>query len=549
MPLRTRPDFRSLLSRTPPRLNVDDFVTVNRRHVLRSLGASALLTAGGGLFTQRAWSQPALGVNPFTLGVASGDPAPDGFVIWTKLAPRPLERGAGMPQKPVEVEWAVAGDEGMQKIVQQGKSIAHPELGHAVHVELAGLEPSRDYFYRFTVGGERSVVGRARTFPRAGAPLAQLRFAVAGCQRYEAGLFTAFRRIAAERFDFIFHYGDYIYEYPLIPRPGVKTPWPIIRVMPDEPGECLTLDDYRHRYALYKLDADLQAAHASAPFIMSFDDHEVVNDWAGEATVKQVPREPFLLRRAAAFQAWYEHLPLRRAQMPRGHDVLAHRRLMCGDLLTINVLDTRQYRTGTSCGARVMAGCADALEPNRTMLGEAQERWLYNSFNQPLRWTLLAQQVPIMRADRNPDPAIFAPSMDKWDGAVVARDRLFAAVAQSRLSNLIVVDGDVHFNCAGELKQDFADEKSASLGVEFVTTSISSLADGYDTNPRHTALMQQDPHIKFYNGQRGYVRHVVTPQHWQADYQVLDKVSAPGGVISTRKSFVVDSGNSRLQDA
>ena len=549
MPLRTRPDFRSLLSRTPPRLNVDDFVTVNRRHVLRSLGASALLTAGGGLFTQRAWSQPALGVNPFTLGVASGDPAPDGFVIWTKLAPRPLERGAGMPQKPVEVEWAVAGDEGMQKIVQQGKSIADPELGHAVHVELAGLEPSRDYFYRFTVGGERSVVGRARTFPRAGAPLAQLRFAVAGCQRYEAGLFTAFRRIAAERFDFIFHYGDYIYEYPLIPRPGVKTPWPIIRVMPDEPGECLTLDDYRHRYALYKLDADLQAAHASAPFIMSFDDHEVVNDWAGEATVKQVPREPFLLRRAAAFQAWYEHLPLRRAQMPRGHDVLAHRRLMCGDLLTINVLDTRQYRTGTSCGARVMAGCADALEPNRTMLGEAQERWLYNSFNQPLRWTLLAQQVPIMRADRNPDPAIFAPSMDKWDGAVVARDRLFAAVAQSRLSNLIVVDGDVHFNCAGELKQDFADEKSASLGVEFVTTSISSLGDGYDTNPRHTALMQQDPHIKFYNGQRGYVRHVVTPQHWQADYQVLDKVSAPGGVISTRKSFVVDSGNSRLQDA
>ena len=362
-------------------------------------------------------------------------------------------------------------------------------------------------------------------------------------------MFTAFRRIAAERFDFIFHYGDYIYEYPLIPRPGVKTPWPIIRVMPDEPGECLTLDDYRHRYALYKLDADLQAAHASAPFIMSFDDHEVVNDWAGEATVKQVPREPFLLRRAAAFQAWYEHLPLRRAQMPRGHDVLAHRRLMCGDLLTINVLDTRQYRIGTSCGARVMAGCADALEPNRTMLGEAQERWLYNSFNQPLRWTLLAQQVPIMRADRNPDPAIFAPSMDKWDGAVVARDRLFAAVAQSRLSNLIVVDGDVHFNCAGELKQDFADEKSASLGVEFVTTSISSLGDGYDTNPRHTALMQQDPHIKFYNGQRGYVRHVVTPQHWQADYQVLDKVSAPGGVISTRKSFVVDSGNSRLQDA
>ena len=533
-------------------LNVDEFATVNRRRLLRALGgvgATGLLTATGGLFSCAVWGQPAFATNPFTLGVASGDPAPDGFVIWTKLAPKPLERGAGMPKKPVEVEWLVAADEGMQKVVQQGKAIAHPELGHAVHVEVAGLEPARDYFYQFVVGGERSRVGRSRTFPRAGAPLAQLRFAAAGCQRYEAGYYTAYQKIAEERFDFVFHYGDYIYEYPTL-RPGSAVPWPVIRVMPGEPGECFTLDDYRHRYALHQLDADLQAAHASAPFIMSFDDHEVVNDWAGESTVKQVPREQFLLRRAAGFQAWYEHLPLRRTQLPKGPDILASRRLAIGDLLAVNVLDTRQYRTGTTCGARVMADCAEALEPNRTMLGDAQERWLYDSFRKPAaHWTLLAQQIPVMRQDRNPDPNIFGPSMDKWDGAVAARDRLFAAVEQSKLSNLVVIDGDVHFNCAGELKKNFADEKSATLGVEFVGTSITSLGDGYDTNNRHKLLMQQDPHIKFYNGQRGYVRHVVTPERWQADYQVLDKVSVPDGRMSTRKRFVVESGNSRLVDA
>ena len=536
--------------RFPWQLNVDDFATVNRRRVLQRLGVAGLVTAGSGLFARSVWSQLAFTSNPFSLGVASGDPAPDGFVMWTKIAPKPLERGAGMPKKPVDVEWVVAADEGMRTIVQKGKAIAHPELGHAVHVEVTGLEPARDYFYQFTVGSERSPVGRSRTFPRAGAAVAQLRFGVAGCQRYEAGFFTAYRRIAAERFDFVFHYGDYIYEYRSV-KPG-GLPYTVVRVMPGEPDECFTLDDYRHRYSLHQLDADLQAAHASAPFIMSFDDHEVANNWAGDVPDKPAPREAFLLRRAAAFQAWYEHMPLRRAQLPSGPDILAYRRLMVGDLLAMNVLDTRQYRSDQPCGDGIKANCAEALEPHRTMLGDKQEQWLYDSFrasdaNRP-RWTLLAQQVPIMRADRNPDPNIFAPSMDKWDGAVAARDRLFAAVENARLRNLVVVDGDVHYNSAGELKKNFADEKSATLGVEFVATSISSLGDGYDTNNRHHALMQQDPHIKFYNAQRGYVRHVVTPETWQADFQVLDKVSVPDGRMTTRKRFVVENGNSRLVD-
>ena len=203
------------------RVDVDDFCTVNRRTLLRGLGTTALLTATGGLFRGGVWASPVFAASPFALGVASGDPAPDGFVLWTKIAPRPFERGGGMPRKAVEVTWAVATDERMRQVTQQGTAMAHPELGHAVHVEVGGLEPGRDYFYHFTIGGERSPVGRARTLPAVGAPVAQLRFGVAGCQRYDDGYFTAYRQIAAERFDFVFHYGDYIYEYRVV-RPGER---------------------------------------------------------------------------------------------------------------------------------------------------------------------------------------------------------------------------------------------------------------------------------------------------------------------------------------
>jgi alkaline phosphatase D len=534
-------------NRFPARLDIDEFCTVNRRTLLRGLGAAAVLTATGGLFRSGGWASPVFAASPFSLGVAAGDPTPDGFVIWTKIAPRPFERSGGMPRKAVEVDWAVATDERLRQVVQKGTATAHPELGHAVHVEVAGLEPGRDYFYQFTIGGERSRTGRARTLPPAGAPMAQLRFGVAGCQRYEDGYFTAYRQIATERFDFVFHYGDYIYEYRVI-RPGER-PVPTVRVMRDEPDEIYTLDDYRHRYAIYKTDPDLQAAHASTPFVMSYDDHEVDNNWAGDISEENKPPELFLLRRAAAFQAWYEHMPVRRALMPRGPDILAYRRFAIGDLMSLNVLDTRLFRSDQPCGDGVKADCREALDPSRTMLGDTQERWLYDGFkNARARWTVLGQQVIVMRNDRDSDPKVFAPSMDKWDGAVAARDRLFAAVEDAKLANLVVLTGDIHNNWAGELKQKFDDQRSATLGVEFVATSISSGGDGFDTNDSFKALLAQDPHIKFFNNQRGYVRHVVTPDRWQADFQVLDKVSVGDGQVSTRKSFVVEYGKNALAD-
>lgn len=532
--------------RFPARFNVDDFATIDRRHLLRGLAASSLVTAGASLFARAAWANPVFSAYPFSLGVASGDPAPDGFVIWTKIAPKPLERGGGMPNRPVEVEWAVATDPRMRTVVQKGTATAFAELGHAVHVEVGGLEPGRDYYYRFTVGGEGSRIGRAKTLPRPGAPLAELRFGLAGCQRFEDGYFTAYRHIAAENFDFVFHYGDYIYEYRVL-RPGER-PLPVVRTMPDEPDEIFTLDEYRHRYALYKLDPDLQAAHASAPFIVSYDDHEVSNNWAGDVPDQVVPPEVFLLRRAAAFQAWYEHMPVRRALMPRGPDILAYRRFLVGDLLTLNVLDTRLYRSDQPCGDGLRADCKEALAPERTMLGDAQERWLYEGFKRAeTRWHALGQQVMMMHTDRDPDPDVFLTHMDKWDGAVAARDRLFDAVEQSKLRNLVVLTGDIHNNWAGELRRKFDDARSA-VGVEFVGTSISSGGDGFDTNERMNAVVAQNPHLKFFNNQRGYVRFVVTPGHWRADYRVLDKVSTRDGALSTRRSFVVESGKSTLSE-
>ena len=539
---------RFMSSRFPQRWNVDDFATVHRRALLRGLAATTAVVTTQGFFTRSVWGTPVFAAYPFALGVASGDPSPDGFVIWTKIAPKPLERGGGMPKKPVEVEWSVATDPSMRQVTRHGTAIAHPELGHAVHVEVGGLDPARDYYYRFAIGTERSRVGRSRTLPPAGATLAQIRFGVAGCQRYEDGFFTAYRHLADEQFDFVYHYGDYIYERRVM-RPGERA-LPIVRVMPGDPDECYTLDDYRHRYGLYQMDGDLQAAHASAPFIMSFDDHEVSNDWAGDTSEYNAPSELFLLRRAAAFQAWYEHVPVRKAQLPRGPDIQMYRRFAVGDLLEMNVLDTRQFRSPQVCGGGRKANCTDAFAPGRTMLGPTQERWLSDGFKaSKSRWNVLAQQVIMMRNDADPDPGKFLPSVDKWDGQVAARDRLFAAIEEAKVGNLITLAGDIHNNWAGELKKNFLDEKSATLGVEFVGTSISTDGDGYDVNDNFRRRITKQPYVKFFNNQRGYLRNTVTRERWQVDFRVLDKVTAPDGRVSMRKSLVVENGKSAIAEA
>ena len=293
---------------------------------------------------------------PFSLGVASGDPLPDGVVLWTRLAPRPLENGGGMPPAPLDVAWEVARDRLFRNIEQKGTATAYPELAHSIHVEVQGLEPAREYFYRFRVGREISQIGRTRTAPAAGAAVDRLRFAVCGCSNYEDGYFSVYRRISEGDFDFVLHTGDYIYES----RP---TNGRLDRKVRQHLGnELFSITDYRLRYAQYKTDDDLRAAHQSAPFVMSWDDHEVANNYAGDAGNDDTPREVFLLRRAAAFQAYYEHMPLRRAAFPSGSRMQIYRRLQFGSLADLSVLDTRQYRSDQACGDGARTGCADAMD-------------------------------------------------------------------------------------------------------------------------------------------------------------------------------------------
>ena len=410
---------------TDPRNAYADALTrLSRRELLNiawKLGAAAVIQP---IVKGTALAQPALTRYPFTLGVASGDPLPDGVVLWTRLAPDPLN-GGGMPMVNVPVRWEIAHDDRFARIAGSGTATARPELGHSVHVEAAGLEAGREYFYRFHAGGDTSSVGRTRTAPAAGAPIDRLRFAVCGCSHFETGYFTAFRHLAAESFDFVFHTGDYIYEG----RGNRDRPTPSVRL--HQGDEIYTLVDYRNRYAQYKTDPDLLKAHASAPFVVSWDDHEVDNDYAADIDERDTPPEVFLLRRAAAYQAYFESMPLRAPAIPRGPSMTLYRGLAFGNLLDLSVLDTRQYRSDQACGFGAAKDCAAASRTDRTMLGAEQEAWLFARLPQVrATWTVLGQQVPLFARDSGPATGQRF-SMDKWDGYTAGRQRLFDPPARN----------------------------------------------------------------------------------------------------------------------
>lgn len=477
---------------------------------------------------------------PFTLGVASGDPLSDGVVLWTRLAPDPLN-GGGMPMKPVTVIWEVAADPGMKKIVRNGGVLARPEIAHSVHVEVDGLEPGREYWYRFWSEKDASQIGRTRTAPAAGATVDRLRFAFCGCQHYEMGYFTAFRHLANENADFVFHTGDYIYEY------GERRRGRPPRVRSHTGKEVYSLADYRNRYALYKSDPDLIAAHASAPFIVSWDDHEVDNNWAGDSDQDGTPPALFDLRRAAAFQAYYEHMPLRKSALPGGARLRLFRRLRFGDLIDFNVLDTRQHRSDQSCGDRWRADCADALDPSRTMLGSAQERWLVDNLaSASAKWTVLAQQVPSYRL-LSPRGGKRLLNMDKWDGYPAARQRLYTALVERRAPNPVVLSGDIHAHMAAELRLDFDDPSSPRFGVEFTNTSVTSGGDGTDQWGRWDRISAANPHLKYHSNRRGYVVCDVTPERWLTEFKVVDKVTERDAPIRTAHRMVVEDRDPALK--
>jgi alkaline phosphatase D len=511
----------------------------------RTFVLGGLATAGAVSLPVRALSrtsaaQAATGVipYPFTLGVTSGDPAPDSVVLWTRLAPSPTNADGqgGMPNADVTVEWQVSPNSSFGTLVASGSTTAHYAQAHSVHVVAGGLAPDAEYYYRFRAQGYISPVGRTRTTPAVTSVGRDFVMAFASCAHYEAGYYTAYRRMAEDHPDVILHLGDYIYE-------DADTAGSVREHLG---AECVSLADYRRRYAQYKADPDLQAAHAVAPWIVVPDDHEVENNYANMVRADNSPAltaAQWTARRTAAYQAYYENMPLRPAQAPSGNSIPLYRRLRWGTLATFHMLDTRQFRDDQACGDGTKV-CADADLASRTITGAPEEAWLLDGLGQHLgTWDIIGQQVFFAQEF----DASGAGNMDAWDGYRASRSRIQQGWMDRAVRNPVVLTGDVHRAYANNLKADYRNPSSATIGTELVCTSISSTGDGNGSTAIPNAAT--NPHVKFFCDRRGYVRTTVTPAHIAADFRSVAMVTEHGAPVTTTRSFVIQNGQPGLVDA
>jgi alkaline phosphatase D len=515
---------------------------MDRRQLLRLAAA----TATAGWLPRSAWSQPRLATSPFAAGVASGSPDATSVVLWTRLV------APDLPRVPVTVRWEVADDEGFARVLMTGQAQALPELAHAVHVEAQGLAPDRWYFYRFVLGPWASEIGRTRTLPAADARVARFRLAYASCQRWDHGYFSAYRAMREDQPDAVLFVGDYIYEYA---RSANQ-----VRSTGGQP--CVTLQQYRDRYVLHRSDPDLRAMHAACPWLLTWDDHEVQNDYAGAAPGDGQPAAAdFLARRAAAYQAYYEHMPLRASVLTRalqgllaGDEVRLYGERRIGRLAQLALLDCRQYRTVQACRPADRSSstvapqdCAALADPARTFLGAAQERWLDERLaSGGATWTVIGQSTLFGQRDLHPGPGQQFWT-DGWDGYPAARRRLLESLTARRPANPVLLGGDVHENWVGHVKADYDNPASANLGVEFCGTSITSHASQPE---RIGERLADNPHFVHANGmQRGYGLAEFTPERLQVALRVMDDVTRPDGQISTQASFVVEAGRPLVERA
>ncbi|GAA4446268.1 alkaline phosphatase D family protein [Phytohabitans houttuyneae] len=473
---------------------------------------------------------------PFRLGIASGEPAPDSVVLWTRLAPVPLNADGqgGMANADVVVDWQVSTTDRFTTLVAQGSVTARYADAHSVHVVAGGLAPDADYFYRFRAQGHVSPVGRTRTAPAAGTFGRDLVMAFASCAHYESGYYTAYRRMAEDAPGLVLHLGDYIYE-------DATTAGSIRE---HAGAETVSLADYRRRYAQYKSDPDLQAAHAAAPWLVVPDDHEVENNFATNTRADSSPAltaAQWTARRTAAYRAYYENMPLRPSAAPSGNSIPLYRRVHWGQLATFHMLDTRQFRSDQACGDGWKV-CADADLASRSLTGSAQETWLLNGLAQrSATWDVLGQQVFFARRF----DAAGAASMDGWDGYRASRSRIQQGWVQRGVRNPLVLTGDVHRAWANDLKADYANPSSATVGTELVCTSISSGGDGSGSTT--IPDVATNPHLRFYSDRRGYTRTTVSRTQVRADFRTVGSVTEHGAAVSTLRSFVILDGQPGLQ--
>lgn len=522
----------------------------------------------------------------FALGVASGSPTATSVVLWTRLASPAGATGSGsetglgtaaeaggpgsaggpsadaLPPE-VPVQWEVAADEAFTHVVARGTEPARAADAHTVHAEVRGLAPDRFYWYRFVALGQRSAAGRTRTAPAEGVDAARLDFAIASCQRWEHGHWAAWRDLSARAPDLVLFLGDYIYEYAAVPN-GPRT---------HALGAATTLAGYRARYALYKSDPLLQAAHAAAPWIVIWDDHEVENDYAGLQGERLQP--DFAARRAAAYRAWWEHMPLPHALRPvqaGGGAATIHGRLDWGRLARLQWVDDRQFRDPQLCPRGDRGGGSNTVrlrdcpglvrETARTLLGPAQERWLAEGWSTAHAWNLLAQQTLMARFTREavpprPERTDAAPGgggpdphgdalhgrywTDGWDGYPAARRRLLSVLAERRVPNAVVFGGDVHANYVADLRVDFdAPERSPLVATEFCGTSISSRGMAQSAID---AALRLNPHLRYGRGdERGYGRFTLTRERLQADLRVVADPADAASDVRSGARFVVEAG-------
>jgi alkaline phosphatase D len=493
------------------------------------------------------FARPRVNDNPFTLGVASGDPTPDGIVLWTRLAPDPADP-TSLGQRAIPVGWRVATDPRMRHVVARGVARAPAELAHSVHVEVDRLKPGRDYFYQFDVRDEESAVGHFRTAPPVHALAADLRFAFVTCQDWPSGFYTAYRDMLQYDLDLVVHLGDYTYEYAIdgITRRGVPAPEGFA-------AETVDLRTYRLRHTLYKLDPDLQAAHAKYPFAVIWDDHEVQNDYSGLAPEWGQPSPAFAARRAAAYQAYYEHMPIRfrvaASPMPSPR---IYRRLRFGRLAEFTMLDDRQYRTDNPCGDGESLRCDAALTGEYTMLGRDQERWVERGLaRSDARWNLIGQQLLLAELEHTlpgyPDEWYWN---DAWDGYPRARRRLLNDVVRTGARNPVFLTGDWHSTFVNDLKLDFKDPGSATIATEFVTPAITSGGDDTPYGPYYAPMIPFNPHIKYYEGdRRGYFKARLTPHEMRVDLRFVTSVEDNAGTGYLERSWIVEDQSPGAQPA
>jgi len=519
--------------------------TARRRAVTRRtfLGASLAAVGAPTLGTQTAaGARPWQRKDPFRLGIASGDPTSSSVVLWTRLAIDALaeDGGGGMPSRSVPVRWQLASDPLFRRVLRSGTELAVPRAGHSVHVDLTELAPGREYFYRFRVGRHVSETGRTLTMPKPG-DSRSLSMISLSCANYEAGYFTGYRHAAAERPDVVFGLGDYIYE-----NGGVTGR---TRVHPG--STCLTLADYRRRHALYKNEPETQELHQVAPWIVTWDDHEVANNWSGIHPQDGVPSQAFTQRRAAAFQAYYENMPLRRASAPRGAALQLFRRFQWGNLATFHVLDTRQYRDLQAChdGGETwwLSDCHERDDPNRTLTGKAQEKWLLDGLaSSEATWQVMPQGDFFAQRDITAGP-VQTLATDGWDGYRVNRDAIRDGWVDRGVKNAVVLTGDAHMHFANEIKTDFSDPESTNVGIELVATSITSGGDGSDDlSSDLDVVLAENEHIKYIANRRGYISMKLDHDQIRVDFKTMPYVSIPGAQISTDRSFAIPAGESSL---